>query len=63
MQEADFKRITEQIKDKPDNYELIWKRLSISNLHFDIYAKERVFVTSSRPFIDKRFAVASCERP
>lgn len=28
-----------------------------------IYLRERVFVTSSRPFIDKRFAVASCERP
>lgn len=40
MQEADFKRITEQLKTDPDNYELIWKRLNISsNPHFDIYAR------------------------
>ncbi len=39
MQEEDFKRITEQLKDDPDNYELIWQRLNISNSHFNIYAR------------------------
>ena len=29
----------------------------------DPLGRERVFVTSSRPFIDKHFAVVSCERP
>lgn len=39
MQEADFKRITEQLKDDPNNYELIWQRLNIYKTHFDIYTR------------------------
>ena len=39
MQEEDFKRITEQLKDDPNNYELIWQRLNISAPHFDIYSR------------------------
>lgn len=39
MQEADFKRITEQLKDDPNNYELIWQRLNISTPHFDLYSR------------------------
>lgn len=39
MQEADFKRITEQLNDDPNNYELIWQRLNINSSHFDIYSK------------------------
>lgn len=39
MKENDFKRITEQLKDDPNNHELIWQRLNISNPHFDIYTR------------------------
>ena len=36
-QEFDFKNITKQLKNDPNNYELIWKRLNINDLHYNIY--------------------------
>lgn len=47
MQEADFKRITEQLKDDPNNYELIWQRLNINSSHFDIYKRGGIVQTEN----------------
>jgi hypothetical protein len=43
MRKADFMRMMEQLKNEPNNYELIWRRLEeFAHPHFDLYSRSGI---------------------